>query len=219
VAGWFFFMSDNLGRVDGLLQMLHDAARGRFPDVDGEVTFLGPLDAGLEAVVSFTGHAVIASRFGADAFFDLAPNGFGSALDPRLLLRMAGDGEVGMIDVTLVSFGSGVDALRPACDLDDHPRVAHARSLRSSVSVFADSDGLVTIGRGLAGRTEVSVELFGDRHGNGLGRRLIESAVGNVPEGQPVFAAVSPGNARSLRAFLAAGFVPIGSEVIVRPIT
>jgi hypothetical protein len=30
-----------------------------------------------------------------------------------------------------------------------------------------------------------------------------------------VFAAVSPGNARSLRSFLAAGFVPIGGEVII----
>jgi hypothetical protein len=29
-----------------------------------------------------------------------------------------------------------------------------------------------------------------------------------------VFAAVAPGNARSLRAFLAEGFVPLGSEVI-----
>lgn len=28
---------------------------------------------------------------------------------------------------------------------------------------------------------------------------------------------VSPGNARSLRAFLAAGFVPVGSEVLLSP--
>jgi hypothetical protein len=32
-----------------------------------------------------------------------------------------------------------------------------------------------------------------------------------------VFAAVAPGNARSLRAFLSEGFVPVGSEVIVQP--
>lgn len=40
---------------------------------------------------------------------------------------------------------------------------------------------------------------------------------GLVPAGEPVFAAVAPGNARSLRTFLATGFVPIGSEVILRP--
>jgi hypothetical protein len=34
---------------------------------------------------------------------------------------------------------------------------------------------------------------------------------------EPVFAAVSPGNARSLRAFLAAGFVPLGSEALIEP--
>jgi hypothetical protein len=38
-----------------------------------------------------------------------------------------------------------------------------------------------------------------------------------VPAGEPVFAAVAPGNACSLRAFLAAGFTPVGSEVIIQP--
>jgi len=32
--------------------------------------------------------------------------------------------------------------------------------------------------------------------------------------GEPLFAQVAPGNAASLRAFLAAGFVPIGAEVL-----
>lgn len=35
-----------------------------------------------------------------------------------------------------------------------------------------------------------------------------------VPEGEIAFAQVAPGNASSLRAFLAAGFSPIGSEVL-----
>jgi hypothetical protein len=56
-----------------------------------------------------------------------------------------------------------------------------------------------------------------DGHGRGWGRSLLTDALGLVPAGEPVFAAVSPGNARSLRAFLGVGFVPIGSEVIVRP--
>ncbi|WP_262505693.1 hypothetical protein [Streptomyces sp. TRM68367] len=51
----------------------------------------------------------------------------------------------------------------------------------------------------------------------GHGRSLLSDALSLVPEGEPVFAAVSPGNARSLRAFLACGFTPIGSEVLLRP--
>jgi RimJ/RimL family protein N-acetyltransferase len=35
-----------------------------------------------------------------------------------------------------------------------------------------------------------------------------------IPKGDVVFAQVAPGNAASLRAFLAAGFRPIGSEVL-----
>lgn len=48
-------------------------------------------------------------------------------------------------------------------------------------------------------------------------RSLLADTLGLVPAGEPVFAAVTPGNARSLRAFLACGFVPIGSEVLMRP--
>jgi hypothetical protein len=74
---------------------------------------------------------------------------------------------------------------------------------------------LVTIGLGLAGRSEMSIETSGD---GATGRALIHEALKLSPPGEPLFAAVSPGNARSLRAFLACGFTPIGSEVIIRPI-
>jgi hypothetical protein len=66
----------------------------------------------------------------------------------------------------------------------------------------------VTVAAGLAGRTEMSVEAVVP----GAGRSLLKEAL--VPAGEPVFAAVAPGNARSLRAFLAEGFVSVGSEVI-----
>ena len=51
------------------------------------------------------------------------------------------------------------------------------------------------------------------RLGTGEGRSLIRDAL--VGETGPVFAAVSPGNARSLRTFLALGFAPVGSEVLL----
>jgi hypothetical protein len=46
---------------------------------------------------------------------------------------------------------------------------------------------------------------------------LLRDALGHVPAGEPVFAAVAAGNARSLRAFLAVGFKPIGCEVVLLP--
>ena len=44
--------------------------------------------------------------------------------------------------------------------------------------------------------------------------RLAIAARGCVPEGEPLFAQVAPGNAASVRSVLAAGFRPIGSEVL-----
>ncbi len=52
------------------------------------------------------------------------------------------------------------------------------------------------------------------RLGTGQGRSLVRDALAG--ETGPVFAAVSPGNARSLRTFLALGFAPVGSEVLLQ---
>ncbi|MGF1648327.1 MAG: hypothetical protein ACFCVF_15595 [Kineosporiaceae bacterium] len=89
-----------------------------------------------------------------------------------------------------------------------------ARSLRRDVRVHGDDRGLVTVSEGLAGRCEISVEAAPGAS-TGAGRSLVADARGLVPADRAVFAAVSPGNARSLRAFLATGFVPIASEVII----
>ncbi|MGH8949470.1 MAG: GNAT family N-acetyltransferase, partial [Acidimicrobiia bacterium] len=48
------------------------------------------------------------------------------------------------------------------------------------------------------------------------GRDLISQALAMMPRGELLFAAVAPGNARSLRSFLSCGFVPSGSEVLIR---
>ena len=43
---------------------------------------------------------------------------------------------------------------------------------------------------------------------------LAAAARGLVPAGEHLFAQVAPGNVASLRAFLAAGYRPIGAEVL-----
>jgi len=70
------------------------------------------------------------------------------------------------------------------------------------------------LGRGLAGRWEVAVEVAPEHRGQGLGRALARAAPALVPSGEPLFAQVSPGNVASVRAFLAAGYRPICSEVL-----
>jgi hypothetical protein len=89
-----------------------------------------------------------------------------------------------------------------------------ARDIRA----FGDYRGLVTLAAGLAGRTELSIELRQWQDGgHGQGRSLLTEALTVVPDGPPVLPAVSTGNARSVRALLATGFAPIGAEVILQP--
>jgi hypothetical protein len=199
-----------------LLAFLTAAAEGRFPPVDGGVTVLPPLAGGWECSVAFTGHAVVATAHQADEVMTQRPDGYGASMSPDFLRWLAGPrGFVGVIDVMLVTRGTGRPTLPVRTDLDDHPRVQYARQYRSDVVVHGDQRGLVTIGAGLGGRRELSVEAA--EHNRGHGTALIAEAVGLVPEGELLFAAVSPGNARSLRAFLGLGFTPIGSECLIRP--
>ncbi len=200
-----------------LLTLLLAAAEGRFPPVDGACTVVPALPRGLECSVAFTGHAVIATDLPPETVLSRRPDGYGASLAPDFLRWLAGpDGGIGVIDAMLAARGAGGDGrLRRRTDLDRHPRVRHATALRSDVRVYGDERGLVTLAHGLAGRCELSIEAA--EPGRGVGRGLLRDALTLVPEGAPVFAAVSPGNARSLRALLAAGFVPLGSEVLLHP--
>lgn len=205
-------------------ELLEAAADGRFPPQDGGWHRVPPWREGIEAVVAFTGHAVLA--IGDDVTDDVLHgwdvDGYGGALHPRVLAGLVGShGWVGSLDVVVVAHGRGSGAhgpgLVPCKDMADHPRVRHATSLRDDVRVWADSarSGLITLGRGLGGLPELSVEVV--QPGGGLGRRLMSAALELVPESQVVVATVAPGNAASLRALLAAGFVPVGAVQVYRP--
>jgi L-amino acid N-acyltransferase YncA len=62
----------------------------------------------------------------------------------------------------------------------------------------------------------VAVEVDEDHRGRGLGRALAAAARHLVPGGAPLWAQITPGNAASVRAFLAAGYQPVGAEVLFR---
>jgi hypothetical protein len=200
-----------------LLALLLAAADGHFPPVDGGCTVLPALPGGLECSVAFTGHAVVATDLPQETVLSRQPDGYGGSLAPDFLRWLAGPGgTIGVIDATLVARGTGSGSRLPErSDLADHPRVRFAARLRTDLRVWADERGLVTLARGLAGRRELSIEAASPGHG--AGPDLLREALALVPAGEPVFAAVSPGNARSLRALLTAGFRPLGSEVLLQP--
>jgi hypothetical protein len=201
-----------------LYVLMLEAVNGRFPPVDGSVTVVPALAPGRECSFGFTGHGVVATALPPARVHARGVDGFGATVLPDFLRWLAGPtGDVHCTDVTLFARGTGGDRLPARPDLADHPRVTFALGFRDDVRVFGDERGVVTLSRGLAGRPELSVEAAPEGQGRGWGRSLLVDAVSLVPDGEPVFAAVSPGNARSLRTFLALGFTPIGSETVVLP--
>lgn len=200
-----------------LLPLLLDAADGRFPPTDGAVVALTPDGDGTRAIVEFTAHAVVLSEHDATTLERHGGDGLGGVIHPQFVDWLAAGGWIGTHDAVLCARGGGSAAPLPRrTDLDNHPRVIRSRVRRRDVLVFGDERGLVTLGRGLVGRLEISVERFDRAPARpGGGRALIAAGIAAAPAGQAVFAQVSPGNAASLRAFLSCGFRPIGAEILL----
>jgi hypothetical protein len=121
-------------------------------------------------------------------------------------------------DALLVTIGDGAGAPPWLMRADDavHPRIDRASRFRDVTGIWSADDGagIMIVGRGLAGRWEVGYEVAPDRRDRGFGRKLVGAARGLVPAGAPLWAQVAPGNATSMRSTLAAGFVPVGAEVL-----
>jgi hypothetical protein len=201
-----------------LTEHLVAAVGGRFPPADGGIEVVPPDPWGVDAVVCFTGHTVVASRLTSGLLRAAGADGLGGATLPPVLTALAGPtGEVDCLDALLAARGTGEANLSELPRAAAHPRVAHARRWREDVRAFGDDRGIVVIARGVGGLLQVSYEVPLDRRGHGLGRSLVREALGLVPAGEPVLVGVAPGNAASLRAALAAGCVPIGSVQLVRP--
>jgi len=100
-----------------------------------------------------------------------------------------------------------------------HPRVVRANAHRQDVRVFEDRNAaaVVILGHGLALRTEVAVEVDEEARGRGRATAALVEARRLLRHDHVLFAQAAPGNAASVRAFLSAGFRPIGSEVLCFP--
>jgi hypothetical protein len=204
-----------------LAHLLREAASGRFPSADGSISVMAGVNGVAAAVVAFTNHNIIATDLSAsEVIAHLPSNDPGAAMNPGFLAWLGErlDAWPYAPDIVLAASPGEPDPLFSLIernDLEDHPRVQLAKRYRREVRVYSDKEdrGLVTFGRGLAGRREVSIEVKPQDRSLGLGR-MLALAVRSLVAGTD-FASVSPGNAASLRAFLAAGFQPICSEVVL----
>lgn len=203
-----------------LAKLLEAAARGVYPASDGRVEVVASPPGLADAVVAFTAHTVVAADVDPDAVAAQLPaHSLSAPLQPRFLTWLAEQlrSEPGNVDVLLVARRTRPPEveLREVGDAD-HPRLRRAHRYRSEVRVYEPMSGgaLVMVGRGLADRYEVSIEIEPGRRGKGFGRSLAQAAQALIPAEHALFAQVAPGNAASLRAFLAAGYLPIGAEVL-----
>jgi GNAT superfamily N-acetyltransferase len=203
--------------VTRLRDMLDAAARGELPAPDGRIDVVGPPEGAAAAIVAFTAHYAIAANVSHDEVVSRIPPGdLDAPFGVRFLLWLCDrtGAEPDGIDVVLVADPvPGLVLVRPLDDAD-HPRARRARRVRRDVAMYGDETGVIAIGRGLAGRLEVSIEVRAEERGRGAGRLLAHAARTLAPRGEPLFAQVAPGNAAALHAFLAAGFRPIGAEVL-----
>lgn len=208
------------GGADTLADLLAEASRGRFPAPDAGPTILpqpSPRDAG---VIAFTAHNVIFADVEASWIHRRLPDGDLSApLGPRFLGALEGRLGRRLDNIDMLALAGPLPG-RPQIALTEvsatgHPRAGRARRYRDDVRTWTCPGGLLVIGRGVAGRWEVAVEIDPEHRGRGLGRALACAARQLTPH--PLWAQIAPGNAASVRTFLAAGYVPVGAEALFSP--
>ncbi|WP_327412244.1 GNAT family N-acetyltransferase [Streptomyces sp. NBC_01233] len=206
-----------------LTEILDAAAEGRFPPPDGGTTVVPQENRRDAGVIAFTAHSVV--------FTDEDPDWVRSTLDALDCDALAATMNARFLAALLDRTGRSTDTIdlltvagplrgEPPLELremadPDHPRVRRALKRRDDVRVWSADGGVLVLGRGVAGRWETAIEVDEDVRHRGLGRELARAARHLVPDGQPVWSQQATGNARSIRAFQAAGYRPVGAESLL----
>ncbi|WP_405602334.1 GNAT family N-acetyltransferase [Streptomyces sp. NBC_01410] len=206
---------------EALAGILAAAAAGEFPPPDGATTVIAQPNARDAGVMAFTAHSVIFTDEDPEWIrAELAATDsdrLAAAMNPSFLAAMLARTGRSMNTIDLVTVAGALPG-RPDLELreiedPDHPRVARALKFRDGVRVWAADGGVLVLGRGVAGRWETAIEVDESVRGKGLGLALALAARHLVPD-SVVWSQQSPGNARSVRTFQAAGFRPVGSEAL-----
>ncbi|MYW63639.1 GNAT family N-acetyltransferase [Streptomyces sp. SID8379] len=205
-----------------LKDILDAVAEGVFPAPDGTLTVVPQTDARDAGILAFTAHTVVVTdepeEWVRQTLAAVDCDRFAAPMNARFLTAfMDRTGRthetIDLVTVAPALPGPPPVALREIRDRA-HPRVARALAHRDDVRVWEADGGVLTLGRGLGGRLEASVEVDEEVRHRGLGRQLALSARHLAPEGY-VWAQQSPGNARSVRVFQAAGYRAVGSEALM----
>ncbi|MFI6015625.1 GNAT family N-acetyltransferase [Streptomyces sp. NPDC051243] len=204
-----------------LRDILDAAARGVFPPADGGTTVVPQPSPRHAGVLSFTAHSVVVTDEDPDWIHDTLRevdcDGLAATLNPRFLAALMERTGRWSETVDAVLVGSPLPGEPPLAlkEIEDaaHPRIRYTRRRRDDVRAWAAQGGVVVLGRGVAGRLEVSVEVEESVRQRGLGRLLVRAARHLVTE--PLWAQIAPGNARSVRAFQAAGYRQVGAELLL----
>ncbi|WP_344492027.1 GNAT family N-acetyltransferase [Nonomuraea monospora] len=204
-----------------LPDILADAERGHLPEPGAGPTIVpqpSPRDAG---VIAFTAHNVICADVDEGWIRSRLPDDgdLSAPLNPPFLraLEERTGRRVGNLDLLALAEPCAGDPPIDLAEITDaaHPRVLRAHRYRDDVRVWTCPGGLLVLGRGVAGRWEVAIEVDAGHRGAGLGRALARAA--RQLAARPLWAQIAPGNAASVRAFLAAGYVPVGAEALLVP--
>jgi GNAT superfamily N-acetyltransferase len=197
--------------------LLAEVAIGKHPPTDGRVTVMPPPDDRLCGVLAFTAHHVVLADVSPEwVRARLRPGDLAAPLNPRFLAALAErTGRlVSSIDAVMVAPAADGEP-----DVELHPSRPAPHEYRTDLHQWECDGGLVTLGRGLADRWEVAVEVERSVRGHGLGRTLFAAArrltAGLAGPGEPVWAQVAPGNVASVRALLEAGYRPGGAEALL----
>jgi tetratricopeptide (TPR) repeat protein len=202
----------------GLAEVVAAIESGHLPPADGGLTVVP--GEGRAAVLAFTGHTVVAADVEPEWIRgQLAAGDLSAPLNPPFLAALGerlGGRRVNNIDMVVIAPRLIGRPPVPLAEVDarQHPRVQRALRYRDEVHVWATEGGLLVLGRGLGGRWELAVEVEPEQRNRGLGRALAIAGRHLVP-GSALWAQIAPGNSASVRAFLAAGFTPVGAEALL----
>ncbi|MGK4585026.1 GNAT family N-acetyltransferase [Kitasatospora sp. HPMI-4] len=206
-----------------LEKILAKAAGGMFPPADGSVTVVPQPNEREEGVIAFSAHAVVFTQEDPEwvrKAIAIAPaDPLAAPMSPFFLSEFAERTGRAMNTIDLLTVADRLpgEPPIPVQPIEDreHPRIARALLFRDDVRAWSVPGGVLVLGRGVAGRWEVAVEVDPQARGRGLGRALAVAARHLLPEGEHLWSQQTPGNVTSVRAFQAAGYRPVGSEALL----
>jgi GNAT superfamily N-acetyltransferase len=97
---------------------------------------------------------------------------------------------------------------------DHHPRIIRSALYRRDVRAWTTAGGCMTLGRGVGGRWELSVEVDPEYRQRGLGLALLQAGQYLV-EGEYLWAQIAVGNALLIRNSGRYGWTPAGAEALL----